>query len=149
MNPLKQGLKQRNGDFDITFHYLHLSMNPLKQGLKHEIGIALPWPQPEHLSMNPLKQGLKHRQGFLDALKKGAFIHESIKTRVETGANLQGVDLQSGHLSMNPLKQGLKPDTNPMKHTRESLHLSMNPLKQGLKLPYSWESSCTICGIYP
>ncbi len=39
-----------------------------------------------------------------------AFIHESIKTRVETGFNHVFHGILLLHLSMNPLKQGLKHD---------------------------------------
>ncbi len=60
MNPLKQGLKQGDRDLDIAKYAMHLSMNPLKQGLKL----------------------CRINGGFLMI---GAFIHESIKTRVETG----------------------------------------------------------------
>ena len=58
--------------------------------------------------MNPLKQGLKLRKTIHAAQNSAVFIHESIKTRVETRSRQtrQGGILMS--LSMNPLKQGLK-----------------------------------------
>ncbi len=62
-----------------------------------------------HLSMNPLKQGLKRSYCVSSAARIGAFIHESIKTRVETPTTSIGIQSGSLHLSMNPLKQGLKP----------------------------------------
>ena len=59
--------------------------------------------------MNPLKQGLKPT--YVEAVYwklNRVFIHESIKTRVET-ASLLDVYREAGlSLSMNPLKQGLK-----------------------------------------
>ena len=58
MNPLKQGLKPYYFGYDIIGHG-SLSMNPLKQGLKPEV---------------PL--------GVIERWQ--VFIHESIKTRVET-----------------------------------------------------------------
>ncbi len=59
--------------------------------------------------MNPLKQGLKHAV-LTAAIEEGmVFIHESIKTRVETLENLSLNLLNMKSLSMNPLKQGLKP----------------------------------------
>ena len=60
-----------------------LSMNPLKQGLKHWLSYECVF-YGKSLSMNPLKQGLK-RQAYDTAIKLlEVFIHESIKTRVET-----------------------------------------------------------------
>ncbi len=58
--------------------------------------------------MNPLKQGLK--QIVLTAIVSmdDAFIHESIKTRVETSTLVPCHVFNAQHLSMNPLKQGLK-----------------------------------------
>ncbi len=41
-----------------------------------------------------------------------AFIHESIKTRVETKTKGENNGNHIMHLSMNPLKQGLKPTFN-------------------------------------
>ena len=62
---------------------MHLSMNPLKQGLKQldktEAAASL-----LHLSMNPLKQGLKQGPVCVHKYPVLPFIHESIKTRVET-----------------------------------------------------------------
>ena len=60
------------------------------------------------LSMNPLKQGLKLLWHCATSLTHKVFIHESIKTRVETVKQVilgLRIDLS---LSMNPLKQGLK-----------------------------------------
>ncbi len=58
--------------------------------------------------MNPLKQGLKLRDFSKIMDDFLAFIHESIKTRVETELNMSSILTCRGHLSMNPLKQGLK-----------------------------------------
>ncbi len=60
--------------------------------------------------MNPLKQGLKLEYPRSCIAFFIAFIHESIKTRVETCLALLLFSLLSVHLSMNPLKQGLKLD---------------------------------------
>ena len=111
----------------------HLSMNPLKQGLKHDVMPESLLMSAPHLSMNPLKQGLKLSsfQGFPASI--AAFIHESIKTRVETCIAYQLAIVSGLHLSMNPLKQGLKLLITMITSTLLTAHLSMNPLKQGLK----------------
>ena len=100
-------------------------MNPLKQGLKQiPLKISL-HPLIMHLSMNPLKQGLKRlRLCAFTAPFASAFIHESIKTRVET------------------LCAALWP-------ARVALHLSVNPLKQGLKLPFLNFNNVYRVSIYP
>ena len=110
------------------------------------------------LSMNPLKQGLKLCPGVCSILKPLVFIHESIKTRVETSllgthyGRLAGVFIhesiktrvetvsmissqreQFKSLSMNPLKQGLKLTIRRVRPREMAKSLSMNPLKQGLK----------------
>ena len=59
--------------------------------------------------MNPLKQGLKPYRIVALRYVDEAFIHESIKTRVETRAGAGAGGSERVHLSMNPLKQGLKP----------------------------------------
>ncbi len=93
MNPLKQGLKH------LTTHNWripdnrHLSMNPLKQGLKLLFGLVRDFIF-VHLSMNPLKQGLKLAFRQVKLRPVIAFIHESIKTRVETPTTSIGI--QSG-----------------------------------------------------
>ncbi len=61
-----------------------------------------------HLSMNPLKQGLKPEGLIAVTSKPVAFIHESIKTRVETTSHASVPATGTRSLSMNPLKQGLK-----------------------------------------
>ncbi len=58
--------------------------------------------------MNPLKQGLKRAELISLCALLEVFIHESIKTRVETKACLQRFIRRIPSLSMNPLKQGLK-----------------------------------------
>ena len=84
-----------------------LSMNPLKQGLK------LPTIEATggrvclfiHESIKTRIETPYHRWGNL---YQRLFIHESIKTRIETyGLPGQPAGLHSS-LSMNPLKQGLK-----------------------------------------
>ena len=63
-------------------------MNPLKQGLKPQPNPCIT-PQPERsLSMNPLKQGLKRVKRKVGTVLLRVFIHESIKTRVETSKAL-------------------------------------------------------------
>ena len=73
-----------------------------------------------------------------------AFIHESIKTRVETHGDITLHETVFLHLSMNPLKQGLKRHDTPSEAMRLLMHLSMNPLKQGLKRrhPRALQSPC-------
>ena len=99
--------------------------------------------------MNPLKQGLK----LGEIIEKGgglfAFIHESIKTRVETSSCSYILTRQLLHLSMNPLKQGLKQQCTTGAGEGGFGHLSMNPLKQGLKplVNQFFPSHC--CRIYP
>ena len=61
------------------------------------------------------------------------FIHESIKTRVETQEFYGFSQLEPESLSMNPLKQGLKQLCCEFGDFLSQLSLSMNPLKQGLK----------------
>ncbi len=85
-----------------------------------------------HLSMNPLKQGLKLYMFHFSTPTMPAFIHESIKTRVETATTTPPQRRALPHLSMNPLKQGLKPQDD-LDSPQRKMHLSMNPLKQGLK----------------
>ena len=63
-------------------------MNPLKQGLKPGIALAAAAAAGMHLSMNPLKQGLKLATVVVYLVAKWAFIHESIKTRVETSKSV-------------------------------------------------------------
>ena len=83
--------------------------------------------------MHPLKQGLKLLPAASGLRIYAAFIHESIKTRVETSSISKSLHSLSLHLSMNPSKQGLKhkataPNTEPAGES-----LPMNPSKQGLK----------------
>ena len=59
-------------------------MNPLKQGLKHVANVCYGDYGLSSLSMNPLKQGLKPGNKCKIKLDSIVFIHESIKTRVET-----------------------------------------------------------------
>ncbi len=58
--------------------------------------------------MNPLKQGLKPMVSSVLRVVSFVFIHESIKTRVETIPLSLPSMAQKVSLSMNPLKQGLK-----------------------------------------
>ena len=60
--------------------------------------------------MNPLKQGLKQVKQAQSAPIFLVFIHESIKTRVETACPKRQPLCRHWSLSMNPLKQGLKLD---------------------------------------
>ena len=87
-----------------------------------------------HLSMNPLKQGLKHRLASRNRFAALVFIHESIKTRVETTLVHERSHPRTSSLSMNPLKQGLKRPARQDYRPAATGSLSMNPLKQGLKL---------------
>ena len=64
-------------------------MNPLKQGLKREKCECSHDSSLGSLSMNPLKQGLKQRIELQCGAMASVFIHESIKTRVETGQDFQ------------------------------------------------------------
>ena len=84
-------------------------MNPLKQGLKLLGNRAFGGTGAMSLSMNPLKQGLKRHDIYDILANRSVFIHESIKTRVETQDYLPAAHSVSLSLSMNPLKQGLKP----------------------------------------
>ncbi len=85
--------------------------------------------------MNPLKQGLKPLTASDSLVMPSVFIHESIKTRVETRLFLaQDFQIQAS-LSMNPLKQGLKHEQDKIIRPISVWSLSMNPLKQGLKPP--------------
>ena len=59
--------------------------------------------------MNPLKQGLKRQIKVNLQFRLAVFIHESIKTRVETHRTYPKERTMKQSLSMNPLKQGLKP----------------------------------------
>ncbi len=88
-----------------------------------------------HLSMNPLKQGLKHGKVYLTDRKYSAFIHESIKTRVETKE--PNMEITIGNVAF--IHESIKTRVETAYHydhfDSPSKHLSMNPLKQGLKLP--------------
>ena len=53
--------------------------------------------------MNPLKQGLKQDDDLFSDDEFEAFIHESIKIRVETGIVQVRTIGYIAHLSMNPL----------------------------------------------
>ena len=64
-------------------------MNPLKQGLKQKIVVYFIEHGGLSLSMNPLKQGLKPPGGRKCKARILVFIHESIKTRVETPGHFQ------------------------------------------------------------
>ncbi len=83
MNPLKQGLKLDGWQACMEIH-VSLSMNPLKQGLKQHELASIPKDAVGSLSMNPLKQGLKRENPEHGKYVTYVFIHESIKTRVET-----------------------------------------------------------------
>ena len=75
------------------------------------------------LSMNPLKQGLKPLYIALGQASAIVFIHESIKTRVETSACHQKRWQCKMSLSMNPLKQGLKQSSPVNVHEREMVFI--------------------------
>ena len=109
-------------------------MNPLKQGLKLLGNRAFGGTGAMSLSMNPLKQGLKRHDIYDILANRSVFIHESIKTRVETQDYRPAAHKPVWSLSMNPLKQGLKHIGDKPHYGRQTGSLSMNPLKQGLKL---------------
>ncbi len=64
--------------------------------------------------MNPLKQGLKLDDLTTVTKSVAVFIHESIKTRVETSMISAASNRPRQSLSMNPLKQGLKRNLEEM-----------------------------------
>ncbi len=99
--------------------------------------------------MNPLKQGLKPGWYAIPARVNRVFIHESIKTRVETIWVLQRFRKPTQSLSMNPLKQGLKLQIRFLAMDFWLVSLSMNPLKQGLKLQCSLELKHPGVRLYP
>ena len=108
MNPLKQGLKPFHGLQDSLLNAASLSMNPLKQGLKHYIP-CWPWRALSVFIHESIKTRVETLQSINDeCVCHHVFIHESIKTRVETKIDYIHLSPLFKSLSMNPLKQGLK-----------------------------------------
>ncbi len=108
MNPLKQGLKQPGTKQLFDKSSRSLSMNPLKQGLKLN---SLSTRKSSIIVF--IHESIKTRVETLKSTSRWSstiivFIHESIKTRVETARANSSALRRLGSLSMNPLKQGLK-----------------------------------------
>ena len=110
-------------------------MNPLKQGLKL---FYEPVDTPESSAVF-IHESIKTRVETLCDLigqygEKNVFIHESIKTRVETGRTIN--DLMSKYPVFIHESIKTRVETSPFGTTMplSPLSLSMNPLKQGLKL---------------
>ncbi len=99
--------------------------------------------------MNPLKQGLKRLWHFFSLFSPIVFIHESIKTRVETvGTQLETI-LNTFVFIHESIKTRVETDCPGRMIILRFESLSMNPLKQGLKLRLGSFRTLPGLGLYP